>query len=198
MKIVGVGAGPQMLTERAIEAIKNARCVYGSARALQLANAYITGERIVLENYDAQIEDDACILSTGDPMLSGLGNKAPLDAEIIPGISSLQLACARLKVDATAIAVVTIHGRAVTESKKKLREVLRFKKDLLILADPSLDVGDICSYVGSLGYDGEAIVLEDLGYETEKISRGRVASPPARQSRLFCVLIRNLAKKTRS
>lgn len=198
MKIVGVGAGPRMLTERAIEAIKTASCVYGSARALQLADAYIRGERIVLENYDAEMQDDACILSTGDPMLSGLGNKAPPDAEIIPGISSLQLACARLKMDATAIAVVTVHGRAVSESKKKLREVLRFKRDLLILADPSLGVSDICSYIAALGYDGEAIVLEDLGYETEQVSYGLIASPPAPQSRLFCVLVRNLAKKRKN
>jgi cobalt-precorrin-7 (C5)-methyltransferase len=195
MKIIGVGAGPQMLTERAIEAIKTATRVYGSARALQLADEYIRGERIILEDYDAQIPDDACILSTGDPMLSGLGNKAPHDAEIIPGISSLQLACARLKVDATELAVVTTHGRAVSESKKKLRAVLRLKRDFMILADPSLDVGDICSYVNGLGYDGDAVVLEDLGYETEKVSYGRIVSPPERQSRLFCVLIRNLTKK---
>jgi cobalt-precorrin-7 (C5)-methyltransferase len=195
VKIIGVGAGPQMLTERAIEAIKAATRVYGSARALQLADKYINGERIILTDYEAQIPDDACVLSTGDPMLSGLGNKAPADAEIIPGISSLQLACARLRVDATELAVLTLHGRAASESKKKLRAVLRLKKDLLILSDPSLDVDGICSLVGNLGYDGEAIALEDLGYETEKVSYGRIASPPKQQSGLFCVLLRDLAKK---
>lgn len=195
MKIVGVGAGPRMLTERAIEAVKTARRVYGSARALKLADVYIRGEQIILEKFDAQIEDDACILSTGDPMLSGLGNKAPPDAEIIPGISSLQLACARLKVDATDLIAITTHGREPSESKNKLREVLRLKRDLFILADPSLDVGDICSHLDDLGYDGEAIVLEDLGYEIEKVSYGRIASPPERQSSLFCMVIRNLAKK---
>jgi cobalt-precorrin-7 (C5)-methyltransferase len=196
MKIIGVGAAPQMLTERAIEAIRTAKCVYGSARALQLADQYINGKRILMESFDTPIQDDACVLSTGDPMLSGLGNKAPPDAEIVPGISSLQLACARLKVDATAVAAVTIHGREVRESKKKLRKVLGFKRDLFILADPSFDVIDICGYVDRLGYDGEVIVLEDLGYETERVSYGQVASPPARQSRLFCVFIRDLAKKT--
>ncbi len=195
MKVVGVGAGPRMLTERAIEAIKTAHRVYGSARALKLADQYIRGERITLDNYETHFDDDACILSTGDPMLSGLGKKAPSDAEIIPGISSLQLACARLKVDAIDLIAITIHGREPSESKKKLREVLRFKRDLLILADPSFDVSDICCYLDVLGYDGEVIILEDLGYETEKVSFGRIVSPPERQSSLFCLIIRNLAKK---
>jgi cobalt-precorrin-7 (C5)-methyltransferase len=185
-----------MLTEKAIEAIRTAKCVYGSARALQLAEQYIKGKRILLEGFDAPIHDDACVLSTGDPMLSGLGNKAPPDAEVIPGVSSLQLACARLKVDATAIVAVTVHGRAIDESKKKLREALGLKRDLFILADPSFDVVDICEHVDRLGYDGEVIVLEDLGYETEKVSYGRVDNPPARQSSLFCIFIRHLAKKT--
>jgi len=195
MKVVGVGAGPRMLTERAIEAIKTAHHVYGSARALKLADQYIRGERITLENYETHFDDDACILSTGDPMLSGLGKKAPSDAEIIPGISSLQLACARLKVDATDLMVITIHGRAQRESKEKLHRILRFKQDLFVLTDPSFDVSDICGYLDVLGYDGEVIVLEDLGYETEKVSFGRVVSPPERQSSLFCLIIRNLLKK---
>jgi cobalt-precorrin-7 (C5)-methyltransferase len=195
VKIVGVGAGPRMLTERAIEAVKNARRVYGSARALKLADEYIRGERIILEKYDAQIEDDACILSTGDPMLSGLGKKAPSDAEIIPGISSLQLACARLKVEATDLIVITIHGLVQSESKEKLQRILLFKQDLFILTDPTFDVRDVCAYLNVLEYDGEVILFEDLGYETEKISFGRVVSPPARQSKLFCLIIRNLAKK---
>lgn len=195
MKVVGVGAGPGMLTEKAIETIKTARRVYGSARALKLADHYIRGERITLEKYETLFDDDACILSTGDPMLSGLGKKAPSDAEIIPGISSLQLACARLKVDATDLTVITIHGRALGESKEKLHRILRFKQDLFILTDPSFDVSDICGYLDVLGYDGEVILLEDLGYETEKVSFGRVVSPPERQSSLFCLIIRNLAKK---
>jgi len=195
MKIVGVGAGPRMLTERAIEVVKTARRVYGSARALKLADEYIRGERIILEKYDMQIEDDACILSTGDPMLSGLGKKAPSNAEIIPGISSLQLACARLKVDTTALNVISIHGRQQRESKQKLHRSLRLKQDLFILTDPGFDVSHICSHLDVLGYDGEVIVLEDLGYATEKVSFGRVASPPERQSTLFCLIVRNLTKK---
>ena len=43
MIIVGVGVGPNMLTEEAIEAISNATDVYGSPRSLELASKYIIG-----------------------------------------------------------------------------------------------------------------------------------------------------------
>lgn len=195
VKIVGVGAGPGMLTQKAIDAIKNARHVYGSARALALAKEHIRGDSTVLESYDLRVEDDACILSTGDPMLSGLGVKAPHDAEIIPGISSAQLACARLKVDATDIVAVTTHGKEPSQSKKMLQEVALLNRDLFVLADPNFDLVDICAYWDSLGYDGEVVVLEDLGYETEKVSHGRITSPPKRESPLFCAIVQNLAQK---
>jgi cobalt-precorrin-7 (C5)-methyltransferase len=184
-----------MLTQKAIEAIQNAKHVYGSTRALALAKEHIRGESTVLESYDLRVEHDACILSTGDPMFSGLGGKAPQDAEIIPGISSWQLACARLKVDATNIVAVSTHGKEPTQSKKILEEVALLHKDLFVLADPNFDLVDICAYWANLGYDGEVVVLEDLGYETEKVSYGRIASPPKLESPLFCAVVRNLARK---
>ena len=184
-----------MLTQKAIDAIKNAKHVYGSTRALALAKEHIRGDSIVLESYDLRVEDDACILSTGDPMLSGLGRKAPQDAEIIPGISSSQLACARLKVDATDIVAITTHGKESTKAKKMLQEAALLNRDLFVLADPNFDLVDICAYWSSLGYDGEVVVLEDLGYKTEKVSHGRITSPPKSGSSLSCAVVRNLAQK---
>jgi len=195
VKIVGVGAGPGMLTQKAIEAIESAKHVYGSARALALAREHIRGDSIVLESYDLRVEDDACILSTGDPMLSGLGKKAPSGAEVIPGISSSQLACARLRIDATDIVVVTTHGREPAQAKQVLKEATHLNRDLFVLADSNFDLVDICAYWDRLGCDGEVILLEDLGYETEKVSCGRIANPPKPESPLFCAVIRDLARK---
>ena len=41
MKIVGVGCGPGMLTEQAAHAIKSARSIYGSGRAIELVQKII-------------------------------------------------------------------------------------------------------------------------------------------------------------
>ena len=190
MKIVGVGAGPKMITEEAIEVIKAADVVYGSKRAIELARAHIRGEARVLTNFDT-LEDNehVCILSTGDPMLSGLGKKAPDNAEIISGISSLQLACARQKVDIVDLLVVTTHGRNLSESKDKLKSIFTFGRKLFVLPDPGFDLSEICTFLDTCGYKGDVALFEDLGYENERITYGSLQSPPDRASDLFCVLI---------
>lgn len=190
MKIVGVGAGPKMITEEAIESIKAAHVVYGSARAIELAKAYIRGDAKILTHFDTLQDDEhVCVLSTGDPMLSGLGKKAPDNAQIISGISSLQLACARQKVDIADIIVITTHGRNLSESKRKLKRAFAFGRKLFILPDPDFDLTEICAFLDASGYKGDVVLFEDLGYEKERITFGNIQLPPRRASNLFCALI---------
>ncbi|MGZ7113412.1 MAG: cobalt-precorrin-7 (C(5))-methyltransferase [Halobacteriota archaeon] len=195
MKIVGVGAGPGMLTQEAIEAIECAKVVYGSPRALAIASDYIKVEPIVLKNYDLDVEEEACILSTGDPMLSGLGKKAPPGCQVIPGISSLQLACARETIDIADVTIIQTHGKDTDHAKKMLETALRSKKVIFVVADSSFDVDDICAHLIGKGYDGDVTLLEDLGYKTERIARGTVSYPPVRRSLLFCILIRSIHER---
>jgi len=51
MIVVGVGVGPGMLTEQAIEKIETAAEVYGSPRSLELAGPYIRGEAKKIKDY---------------------------------------------------------------------------------------------------------------------------------------------------
>src|SRR5512136_1615282 len=112
MKIIGVGCGPGLLTEQAIRELKQARSAYGSDRAIELARAYLPLDCSVrsIDDYKnlPALGDSAVILSTGDPMLAGLGY---LKGEVIPGISSLQIAVARLHIPLSRVAVVVAHGR---------------------------------------------------------------------------------------
>ena len=77
MIIVGVGAGPHMLTEQAAIAVARARLIYGSERAIDLVKKHIVSACTVriIDDYKKlhHLPDDAVVLSTGDPMLSGLG-----------------------------------------------------------------------------------------------------------------------------
>ncbi|HQI55074.1 MAG TPA: SAM-dependent methyltransferase, partial [Methanothrix soehngenii] len=112
MIIVGVGIGPGMMTQEAGEAIGRARLIYGSKRSIDLAREYIDPDCIVREIEDykrlSSLPEEAVVLSTGDPMLSGLGY---LPGRVIPGISSLQVACARLKISELDVVPITVHGR---------------------------------------------------------------------------------------
>ncbi len=125
MKIVGVGCGPGMLTEEAVFALKGAQRVYGSRRAIDLARHALSRSceiHEIREFSSLELPEDAVLLSTGDPMLAGLGNRG---GEVIPGISSLQLAFARLRLPLAKVAVVDGHGRdpgaAITETVEEVR-----------------------------------------------------------------------------
>lgn len=177
MKIVGVGAGPGMLTLEAARAIKEARLIYGSERAIDLARDEIdprTDVRVI-EDYEAlrKLPPEAVVLSTGDPMLGGLGY---LDGDVIPGISSMQVACARLKVSELKVVPITVHGRRM-DPEPILAEVAQ-ERMVFLLVDESTDLPGLCLLLEERGLARDVAVLTDLGYPDEKILRGRTASPP--------------------
>jgi len=113
------------------------------------------------------------ILSTGDPMLSGLGY---LDGEVIPGISSMQVACARLKVSLLKVAPITVHGRRM-DPEPIVAELAR-GRSVFLLVDDATDLPGLCRLPEERGLSRDVAVLTDLGYPEEKIRRGSTRSPP--------------------
>jgi len=193
MKIIGVGAGPGMLTMEAARAIREARLIYGSQRAIDLARDEIdhrTDVRVI-EDYKAlrNLPPQAAVLSTGDPMLSGLGY---LDGEVIPGISSLQVACARLKVSELKVVPITVHGRRM-DPEPIIAELIR-GRTVFLLVDDSTDLPVLCRLLEEKGLARDVAVLTDLGYPEEEIRKGTTASPPPSKG-LTSVMIGDLGSQ---
>lgn len=193
MKIVGVGAGPGMLTMEAARAIKEARLIYGSQRAIDLARGEIdpgTDVRVI-EDYKAlrNLPPQAVVLSTGDPMLSGLGY---LNGEVIPGISSMQVACARLKVSQLKVVAITVHGRRM-DPEPIIGELSR-GRTVFLLVDDSTDLPELCRLLEEKGLARDVAVLTDLGYPDEVILQGRTANPPPSKG-LASVMIGDLGSQ---
>ncbi|NPV62834.1 MAG: cobalt-precorrin-7 (C(5))-methyltransferase [Methanotrichaceae archaeon] len=190
MIIVGVGAGPGMLTEEAIKAIGEATIIYGSERAIELASAHIPEDCKIstIEDYKKlrELPEHAIVLSTGDPMLSGLGY---LPGRIVPGISSLQLTCARLRLSQLRVVPITVHGRGL-DPAAVAAEISR-GKCVFLLTDEKTDLAGLCSYLEDAGLSRAVAVLTDLGYPQEKIERGTTGAPP-RIPGLSCVMIGEL------
>jgi cobalt-precorrin-7 (C5)-methyltransferase len=193
MKIVGVGAAPNLLTQEAISAIKNAEVIFGSKRAIELAKEHIRCEAHELTDYALRsLPENAVVLSTGDPMLSGLGKYASKEDEIIPGISSLQLACARLCIDLEQISVITAHARDIDTVKNRLLMELRNGKKVFLLTDSSFGIDDVATLLKSQGLSRHISVCEKLGYPDERIITGTTEKPPSAESGMYCVVISNL------
>jgi cobalt-precorrin-7 (C5)-methyltransferase len=172
--IVGVGPAEGYLTDRAKEIISRADVVFGSRRALKLAEPYIKGKRVEMTRFDKNevekiakmgVEMRVVVLSTGDPMVSGLGSL--VDGRVEPGISSVQLALARLKVDLCEVVVVDAHAR---ESYDEIIKAARFRKKVLILADKRFNLEKLKGLEELEGMDIKRIVvLNNLGMENEEV-----------------------------
>jgi cobalt-precorrin-7 (C5)-methyltransferase len=190
MKIIGVGCGPGLLTEEAREELGKARLAYGSERAIALARPYLSETCTVrsIDDYKRLpgLPGDAVLLSTGDPMLAGLGY---LKGYVIPGISSLQVAAARLHIPLSRIAVVVAHGRGHEQGIREAAEELQRKKIVFLLADPKFSVTDLCSRLATLSPPPRIAVLENLAYPDERIVVGDIASPPHPESDLYSLII---------
>jgi len=192
MKIVGVGCGPDMLTEQAIQAIKTAKNIYGSGRAIELARKHIPKNCTVRSISDyrnlAQLPESAVVLSTGDPMLAGLGY---LQGEVIPGVSSLQVAASRLHVPLSRIAVIVAHGRGHEKAMHDTVEELRRDRIVFLIADPKFAVSELYRRLSQNGLSSTMTIAacENLGYPDERIETGDFIAPPFPASDLYALMI---------
>jgi cobalt-precorrin-7 (C5)-methyltransferase len=176
-----------MLTAQGAKAVAQARLIYGSKRAIDLVTEHINpGCTVrVIEDYKKlhDLGDDAVVLSTGDPMLSGLGY---LQGRVIPGISSLQVACARLKISQLKVVPITVHGRNL--DPEAIAFELRRGKCVFLLTDDATNLQSLCRYLESQSLHREVAALTDLGYPEERIDRANTTNPPQAPG-LSCVFI---------
>jgi cobalt-precorrin-7 (C5)-methyltransferase len=190
MKIIGVGCGPGLLTGQAQKELKRARVAYGSERAIALARPHLSPHCIVrsIDDYKRlhTLPDDAVVLSTGDPMLAGLGY---LKGEVIPGISSLQVACARLHLPLSRVSVVVAHGRGPENGMKDTVDEVQRQKIVFLLADPKFDVHELYARLAGLHEPLQVALCEDLAYPEERIVVSGIESPPEPGSGLYSLVI---------
>lgn len=190
MKIVGVGAGPNLLTKEAISAIGNAEIIFGSQRAIELAKEHIKCRTHLLTDYTLKtLPENAVVLSTGDPMLSGLGKYARKGDEIITGISSLQLACSRLCLDLETLSVITAHSRDINTVKKRLLTDLKVGKNVFILPDAAFGTREVAEFLKNNGLTRKIIMCQQLGYPEEKIVTGTTEVPPTVENNMYSLII---------
>lgn len=192
MKIIGVGCGPGLLTEQAIRELKRARFAYGSERAIELARPFLPKNCTVrsIDDYKklGDLPDNAVILSTGDPMLAGLGY---LKGEVIPGISSLQIAVARLHIPLSRVAVVVAHGRGHEQGMRDTIDEIKRGKIVFLLADPKFNVPDLYKRLAALSLPLQVALVENLAYPDERILVGDIAAPPLPAADLYSLVIGN-------
>lgn len=203
-KIYLIGTGPgasDYLTKAAIKTAESVDVLVGSQRALDLFPGF-KGENLVLRarNMDEMMKKsvslvdegkNVAILSTGDPGFSGvlkpiLNLRDDLDLEVIPGISSLQLAAARLQIPWDQVNLLTLHGKGNSEI---ILDFIDNGKPTIVL--PDFRVEKLAQFLLENGVDPErkVAVCERLSYPDERVVNGTLKEITAMDFTYLCVVV---------
>jgi precorrin-6Y C5,15-methyltransferase (decarboxylating) (EC 2.1.1.132) len=204
--IIGIGPGSsEYLTKKAVDTVKTSDYTVGSIRAIDLFddvnNKIAFNVKDLLDKLEKGVDlaiegNTVSILSTGDPGFSGVLNTVLRIAneknfpeekiEVIPGISSLQLAAARNHIQWDNANVMTFHGR---ENIEDILKVINNGKTTIAL--PSKKVRDMAQFLLDNGVDEhrEVVVCERLSYDDEKIVRSTLKDIGNSEFTYMCIMV---------
>ncbi len=179
--VIGVGPGsPEYLTLKAKNEIESADIVAGFKPALNTVKEFVRGE-VVEEDYASESEllkyiadkshNKKCVFCcTGDPDFSDsqLLEKiaSHTEIEILPGISSVQVAASKARVAFENSAFISFHKRGSIEGQKReLLSRIKENKDVILLPRPyDFMPEEIAKYLMGNGIspDIRVIIYENL------------------------------------
>lgn len=204
--IIGIGPGAkEYLTYKAVKTVEDVDIVIGSQRAINLFDNINKTIIFNVKNLHGNLEESVnlalngktvALLSTGDPGFSGLlspileiskeKNFNTDNIEVIPGISSLQLASAKSQIPWDKANIVTFHGR------KNIKDILGIiDNGKPTIALPSRKVKDMAQYLIDNGVNPKrkVMVCERLSYPDEKIVKSTLKDISTSEFTYMCVMV---------
>ncbi|MEN6293815.1 MAG: precorrin-6y C5,15-methyltransferase (decarboxylating) subunit CbiE [Methanobacterium sp.] len=200
--IVGIGPGSKdYLTLASKKAVESSDVVIGSRRALDLfkipdhgkieLNAQNMKEDMKLAVSEVKNGKIVALLSTGDPGFSGilkpiLKLKKDINIEVIPGVSSVQLCAAKLKIPWDEADLVTMHGKGISED---ILDIINNGKPTIML--PNFKPAELAAYLIENGIDPDrkAAICEKLSYRDEKIIETSLKDISEMEFGYMCVMV---------
>lgn len=199
--VVGIGPGDKSYTSpAALKKIHEAKFLVGGRRAL---SEFSSAEQItfpITKNLDETINfirekillSEVVVMVSGDPgYYSALDllrkNFPPSKIEVIPSISAMQLAFARLAISWQTAKLLSFHGR------KPSTEDLKFspEKILGLLTDAEFNSASISKILLDAGWEknSNVAICARLSYPDEKILRTTLAAAANSEPVGHCILI---------
>lgn len=199
--VVGLGAdGLSGLSEPVRALVRNAAILVGGWRHLDLVPEVDGQTREPLpsplrdglaELMERHAGAELVVLASGDPLVSGIGSTLAevfgADfTEVVPAISSVSLARARMRWSAESTEVVSLVGRDPHAVLRHLAPAHR----LLVLSSNEGTPADVAALLAARGYgDSRMTVLGDLGSTDEATVEGTAATWTATVSRLNVIAL---------
>lgn len=199
--VVGLGAdGWSGLSEPARTLVRKAGVIVGARRHLDLVPEVEGQTREPLpsplrgglvELMERHAGAELVVLASGDPMVSGIGSTLAEvfgadSTDVVPAISSVSLARARMRWSAESTEVVSLVGRDPHAVLRHLAPAHR----LLVLSSDDDTPADVAALLASRGYGASRMtVLGDLGSADETRVQATAATWKATVSRLNVIAL---------
>lgn len=180
--IIGVGPGNKnCITYSAMKKLKNSQIVIGAKRLLdsfvedntQKIDISIGIDKII-DYINTNYNKNITVLSSGDvgfySISSTLKEKLNqnIEIEFLPGISSLQYFCSKLKISWSDIALISIHGR-----NEDLISTVKSNSKTFVLTGGKNNINYVLSLLNENNLNDLIIYVgENLSYDNEKITNG--------------------------
>lgn len=192
--VVGVGPGdPEYLTLKGYKAIKNSRIIVGWKSVIDRFSQILNDKEVIVLNYKNETEqltkaiemgktENVAILNHGDPSVSdwqfvekirNLCADKGVKIEIISGVSSLNIALAKLGLDMNFVGFVTLHVRG--DNYRMLNDViniLKMNRVAIVIPEPYKDGPQrLAKFLYERNLNCRVIVFEKLTYDDEKVKQ---------------------------
>lgn len=198
--IIGIGSGTEdYLLPIARKEIESSDCLIGGRRALRLFQPLHKEEQLLVGDFEQVIpfllkereNKKISILVSGDPGLySFLGMISQVlkkeDYVIIPGVSTVQIAFAKIGERWEDATLLSIHGRKMDDLAARVES----SKKTFLFTDPSFPPEKIAAFLLEKGVENRrAIVMENLTYPNERIVDTDLISLSGMEGFGLCVMI---------
>jgi len=180
VKIIGVGMGPQDLTDIHLKLIEQADILVGGKRLLDFFKDSTAQKQAIGKNIDdvsnfvkkKMKKQNIVVLASGDPLFFGIGAKlvrdlGPENVAIYPNISTVAAAFARIKEPWSGVQIISLHGK---KNERQLLKALEKEDKLAVFTDPTKNP----SWLAKRLFENEMIdfqicVFEKLGSSSERV-----------------------------
>jgi cobalt-precorrin-7 (C5)-methyltransferase len=198
--IIGIGSGTEdYLLPVARKEIESSDCLIGGRRALRLFQSLHKEERLLEGSFERMIplileereKKKIAVLVSGDPGLySFLGTISKglkkEDYVVIPGVSAVQIAFARIGERWEDATLLSLHGRKMDDLAARVEG----SKKTFLFTDPGFPPEEIAVSLLEKGVENRrAIVMENLTYPDERIVDTDLKSLSRMKGFGLCVMI---------
>lgn len=209
--VVGVGPGsPEYITEKAKQVIAGSDIVIGYKHSLDAIRNLLNGKDVrqitlktqeeVYADVAKNLKNKTCSITfTGDPNFSESEIIDRLieifgDVEVVPGISSIQVAASKSRVPIDKSVLITFHiTGSIEREKAALLEAVKNGRSVIMLPRPwDFMPVDVAKFLEQNGVDLSKFnvdIYEFLTLSNERVTKSRMSEIPDQEYSDLCVMI---------